>query len=239
MFGTMVSYRGGNVKSSGVRLRRRIAEPPPPRRAALQRPLPGCIMKSTGIVCNSYHGRGGTHGDWKAPGHHRFSGDRENNRSSTARKGISRAKSVHMHTDDFYHYLSKGAVAPHLPESNEQNRVVIEAFLAAAKRFARGGMMWWWTGSWARGFWNRGSVSPRRGMKSTTCPAGGPGGDFKAGAGPHKIGPGDECPAGGDHVGAVPSLGSYERHVVDTTALHPGHGLCDPGKIADRSALLG
>ena len=54
-------------------------------------------------------------------------------------KESNREKSVHMHTDDFYHYLSKGAVAPHLPESNEQNRVVIEAFLAAAKRFARGG----------------------------------------------------------------------------------------------------
>ena len=48
-------------------------------------------------------------------------------------------KSVHMHTDDFYHYLSKGAISPHLPESNEQNLVVIEAFLEAAKRYARGG----------------------------------------------------------------------------------------------------
>ena len=47
-------------------------------------------------------------------------------------------KSVHMHTDDFYHYLSKGAIPPHLPESNEQNLVVIEAFLEAAKRYARG-----------------------------------------------------------------------------------------------------
>lgn len=48
-------------------------------------------------------------------------------------------KSVHMHTDDFYHFLSKGAIPPHLPESNEQNLVVIEAFLEAAKRYARGG----------------------------------------------------------------------------------------------------
>lgn len=48
-------------------------------------------------------------------------------------------KSLHMHTDDFYHYLSKGAIPPHLPESNEQNLIVIEAFLEAAKRFARGG----------------------------------------------------------------------------------------------------
>ncbi len=48
-------------------------------------------------------------------------------------------KSVHMHTDDFYHYLSKGAIPPHLPESNEQNLVVIEAFLEAAKRYVKGG----------------------------------------------------------------------------------------------------
>ena len=48
-------------------------------------------------------------------------------------------QSVHMHTDDFFHYLSKGAIPPHLPESNKQNLIVIEAFLEAAKRYARGG----------------------------------------------------------------------------------------------------
>lgn len=53
------------------------------------------------------------------------------------RSGLSR--SVHLHTDDFYHYLCKGAIPPHLPESEEQNLIVIEAFLETAKRFARGG----------------------------------------------------------------------------------------------------
>lgn len=48
-------------------------------------------------------------------------------------------RSVHMHTDDFYHYLSKGAIPPYLPESNGQNLIVIEAFLEAAKRYVRGG----------------------------------------------------------------------------------------------------
>ncbi len=48
-------------------------------------------------------------------------------------------KSVHMHTDDFYHYVCKGAIAPHLPESNQQNLIVIEAFLEAAMRYAYGG----------------------------------------------------------------------------------------------------
>ena len=36
-------------------------------------------------------------------------------------------------------YIVTGAIPPHLPESNEQNLVVIEAFLEAAKRYARGG----------------------------------------------------------------------------------------------------
>ena len=48
-------------------------------------------------------------------------------------------KSVHMHTDDFYHGLCKGAIPPYLPESQEQNLIVIEAFLEAAKRYVRGG----------------------------------------------------------------------------------------------------
>lgn len=48
-------------------------------------------------------------------------------------------KSVHMHTDDFYHYLSKGAIPPHLPESDKQNLIVIKAFLEAAKCYVRGG----------------------------------------------------------------------------------------------------
>jgi predicted kinase len=48
-------------------------------------------------------------------------------------------KSIHLHTDDFYHYLSKGYIPPYMPESNEQNRIVIDAILATATRFAQGG----------------------------------------------------------------------------------------------------
>lgn len=59
--------------------------------------------------------------------------------SSIVAKTSSMNKSVNMHTDDFYHYLSKGAIAPYLPEANEQNLIVIEAFLEAAKRYVRGG----------------------------------------------------------------------------------------------------
>lgn len=54
-------------------------------------------------------------------------------------KESSLARSVYLHTDDFYHYLCKGAVPPHMPEADKQNLVVIEAFLETAKCFARGG----------------------------------------------------------------------------------------------------
>ena len=43
--------------------------------------------------------------------------------ASAVAKESDLEKSVHMHTDDFYHYLSKGAIPPHLPESNEQNLI--------------------------------------------------------------------------------------------------------------------
>ena len=54
--------------------------------------------------------------------------------SSILAKESNMSKSVNMQTDDFYHYLSKGAIPPYLPESNEQNLIVIEAFLEAAKQ---------------------------------------------------------------------------------------------------------
>lgn len=59
--------------------------------------------------------------------------------SSLAARESDREKSVHMPADDFYGYLSKGAIPPHLPGSDRQNLVVTEAFLEAAKRYARGG----------------------------------------------------------------------------------------------------
>lgn len=59
--------------------------------------------------------------------------------SEMAAKESSMEKSVHMHTDDFFHDLKKGMIPPHLAESHDQNRVVLAAFLAAAKCYADGG----------------------------------------------------------------------------------------------------
>lgn len=47
-------------------------------------------------------------------------------------------KSIHMRTDDFYHHLCKGTTPRHLPEAYEQNSIVIEAFMEAAKCYVRG-----------------------------------------------------------------------------------------------------
>ena len=48
-------------------------------------------------------------------------------------------KSALVHGDAFFGFLSKGAILPWLPESNEQNTVVTEASARAAGRYADGG----------------------------------------------------------------------------------------------------
>ena len=59
--------------------------------------------------------------------------------ASLVSKESNMDNSVQMHTADFFHYLSKGAIPPHLPVSNDQHLVVMAAFLATATRYARGG----------------------------------------------------------------------------------------------------
>ena len=59
--------------------------------------------------------------------------------SSILAKESTLKKSVNIHTDDFYHYLSKGAIPPYLPESDKQNATVIKAIIEATKCFAQNG----------------------------------------------------------------------------------------------------
>lgn len=47
--------------------------------------------------------------------------------------------SVHLHCDDFWHYVKQGWIAPYLPEADHQNEVVLRAVVAAAVAYARGG----------------------------------------------------------------------------------------------------
>lgn len=46
---------------------------------------------------------------------------------------------VHLHADDFWRFIGNGAVPPHLPESDAQNRVVMDVLSRAASAYAEGG----------------------------------------------------------------------------------------------------
>lgn len=49
------------------------------------------------------------------------------------------APKVHLHADDFWHFIKHGAVAPYLPEAHPQNEVVIAALARTAQAYAEGG----------------------------------------------------------------------------------------------------
>lgn len=47
--------------------------------------------------------------------------------------------SVHLHSDDFWHYIKRGWIAPYLPEAHRQNEVVLQVLVSAAFGYAAGG----------------------------------------------------------------------------------------------------
>lgn len=46
---------------------------------------------------------------------------------------------VHLHSDDFWHFIKNGAIPPYLPEVDEQNAVVMDVLAGVAERFAKSG----------------------------------------------------------------------------------------------------
>lgn len=48
-------------------------------------------------------------------------------------------KAVHLHTDDFWHYIVSGGIPPFLPESDAQNQTVVDVIAGAAATYAAGG----------------------------------------------------------------------------------------------------
>lgn len=61
-------------------------------------------------------------------------------KTTTARSlAAAYPKAVHLHTDDFWHYIVSGAIPPHLPESDDQNQTVMAVVQRAAWTFAAGG----------------------------------------------------------------------------------------------------
>ncbi|UYN84460.1 MAG: AAA family ATPase [Microcella sp.] len=62
---------------------------------------------------------------------------------TTTARGLATtyAKSVHLHTDDFWHSIVSGRIAPFLPESNAQNETVMTVIQRAAWAYAAGGFV--------------------------------------------------------------------------------------------------
>lgn len=46
---------------------------------------------------------------------------------------------VHLHSDDFWHFIKNGVIPPYLPEAHEQNAVVVDVLKEVAARYAQGG----------------------------------------------------------------------------------------------------
>jgi broad-specificity NMP kinase len=61
-------------------------------------------------------------------------------KTTTARSLVqaSDTPAVHLHSDDFWHFISKGAIPPYLPEADRQNHVVMAVLAGAAEGYASG-----------------------------------------------------------------------------------------------------
>ena len=46
---------------------------------------------------------------------------------------------VHLHSDDFWHFVKNGAIPPYLPEAHQQNAVVMDVLAGVAEGYAKGG----------------------------------------------------------------------------------------------------
>lgn len=63
-------------------------------------------------------------------------------KSTTARAlAVSHPRAVHLHTDDFWHWIVSGAVPPYLPEADAQNQTVLRVVAQAAFTYAEGGYL--------------------------------------------------------------------------------------------------
>lgn len=52
-----------------------------------------------------------------------------------------RVPKVHLHSDDFWGYIKHGLIAPWLPESDAQNRMIMEIAAGVAGRYAAAGYL--------------------------------------------------------------------------------------------------
>lgn len=61
-------------------------------------------------------------------------------KSTTSRRLAARyPRAVHLPADHFWHHISSGGIAPHLPAADAQNHTVVEVVAGAACAYADGG----------------------------------------------------------------------------------------------------
>lgn len=62
-------------------------------------------------------------------------------KTTTARALAEKSGSpkVHLHSDDFWHFIKNGSIPPYMPEAHEQNAVVMDVLASVAERYAQGG----------------------------------------------------------------------------------------------------
>lgn len=62
-------------------------------------------------------------------------------KTTTARAlaGMAGSAKVHLHSDDFWHFIKNGAVPPYLPQAQAQNEVVVDVLAKVAATYAAGG----------------------------------------------------------------------------------------------------
>ncbi|MEV5830695.1 AAA family ATPase [Spirillospora sp. NPDC052242] len=131
--------------------------------------------------------------------------------------------SVHLHTDDFYAFIRRGAVAPYLPEAHEQNRVVMDVIAGAAARYAQGGFHVivdgvvgpWFTGPLVTAAGRAGVRLHYLVLRADE--------DTTVARGTARRGPGELTDPGPlrDMHRQFGDLGELERHVIDSTAQTP------------------
>ena len=59
---------------------------------------------------------------------------------STPARSVVEASSgpaVHLHSDDFWHFIRKGAISPYRPEAHKQNEIVMAVLANAAEGYAK------------------------------------------------------------------------------------------------------
>lgn len=63
-------------------------------------------------------------------------------KTTTARSlALTHSKAVHLHTDDFWHYITAGRIPPYLAAADAQNHTVMGVIAGAAQTYADGGFV--------------------------------------------------------------------------------------------------